>query len=146
MKCKKVRKMMSKYFDNQADIQQKELILEHIKICESCKKEFEIFKKIYEFMPEYEKNIEVSSNFNNKVFERIYEKKGKSIFENIPIFNLNWRVALAFSVIFVIFLSSIFMNPCKNKVVGYNSYSYELYPEEEVDLAMMDLYSNFEDL
>ncbi len=143
MNCRKVKSLISKYFDKQTDKQQNSIIFEHIGVCSKCKEEFELFEKVYNFLPKYDRDVELSGYFNNKLFTRINESKNN---ENLWHSVFNWRVVLPVLSIFVIMFSGIFIKPCKNKFKEYKTITYELYPEEEVDLAMLEIYSNFENL
>lgn len=142
MNCNKIKKLISRYFDKQTTIQEESIIFEHIKVCAKCKEEFELFKKIYLALPEYNREVNLSEYFNDKLFVRINENEKKHLRD----FVFDWRVAFSVLGILVIFLSGVFINPCKSRFKEYNMISYEIYPEEEVDLAMLEIYSNFGNL
>lgn len=138
MKCKKI-KLISKYFDNQLNQQEINQLLEHIKTCEVCKEEFNIFLKIYSYLPEYE-NVEISDDFNFRLFSKLSQETEKySIFDLIFRKSLK-RVLVPIVTITVIFLSSLLIY--KNFDIKEFNFSYELYPEEDIDLLLFDFILN----
>lgn len=138
MKCKKI-KLISKYFDNQLNQQEINQLLEHIKTCEVCKEEFNIFSKIYSYLPEYE-NVEISDDFNFRLFSKLSQETEKySIFDLIFRKSLK-RVLVPIVTITVIFLSSLLIY--KNFDIKERNFSYELYPEEDIDLLLFDFILN----
>jgi len=133
MKCKKVRKFISKYFDGVLPQEEKEIVLLHIKECYSCKLEFDILSKIYTNLPEY-KDVEPSSGIRQKILLKIEEQQDKKVVlfkKLVP--------AVASVSIFVILLIAI-ITPCKS--VNFYKENYVFYPQEDIDLTELEL-TNF---
>lgn len=144
MKCNKIKKLISKYFDHQTNQQETNNIFDHIKICSLCEKEFNLLSTIYKNLPQYD-NVEISDEFNTKLFTRLSEEKHTKYNLNIfdfVFFNRGFKKILIPVVsIFLIILGTMFISYSKNR---FNDYStYELYPQEDVDLAMIDFFINY---
>lgn len=139
MKCKKI-KLISKYFDNQLNEQEVKELLAHIKICKICNEEFKTFLKIYPYIPSYEE-VKTSEDFDFRLFYRLRQETEKP-----SIFELLLRRPLRNALIPVLGLTMIFLTfvfvPKSCNIKNQNFSSYELYPEEEIDLTMFDLILN----
>lgn len=139
MKCKKT-KLISKYFDQQLEENETKELLEHTKTCKICKEEFEIFLKIYSYLPEYE-DIKISDDFNFRLFSKLQQETEKPSLLELLLRKPLRNVLVPALGVAIIFLTSIFIP--KSCYVKYQNFSsYELYPEEEIDLAMFDLILN----
>ncbi|MCS7227917.1 MAG: hypothetical protein NZ839_03015 [Endomicrobia bacterium] len=129
---------MSKYFDRQSLIhKEKELLFTHIDICLSCKKEFNFYNQLYMLLPKYERKT-LSAEFNFKILRRI-RNINREKFLDIPKYVLNFRrlfVPLGLTLL-VIFTTMKIFNTCG--MVDRAKSVYELYPAEELDLAMLEL-------
>ncbi|MFN3550570.1 MAG: anti-sigma factor family protein [Endomicrobiia bacterium] len=144
MKCKKIKKLISKYFDNEINQQEVKNLFEHIKICPLCEKEFNILSTIYQNLPQYE-NIDISTDFNTRLFMRLSKqmKNQFNIFDNI-FYNLRVKPFLiSLAGMFLIVLGVIFFSQNRNNL---NHFSYQLYPQEEIDLAMIDFFVEYIEL
>jgi len=133
MKCKEIKKLISKYFDGSLQESEREIVLSHINQCLDCKTEFGIFSKIYNNLPEY-KEVGVSTDFEKKLFSKIEEQQRESF--------IIWKKlipAVASFAVLVVFLITT-VNPCKS--VNTYKESYVLYPHEDIDLAELEL-TNF---
>lgn len=131
MKCKKIKKFISRYFDNSLMEYQKEIMFEHIKNCLNCRKEFDILSKIYKYLPKY-KDVEISRDISWVVLSRI-----KRLNKHWGV--VLWRKVMPVAVSFLIIILSTMINPCKNNIENYTSYIF--YPQEEIDFAEIELIS-----
>jgi predicted anti-sigma-YlaC factor YlaD len=133
MKCKKIKKLISKYFDSALQQEEKDMLFSHIEQCSNCKLEFEILSKIYNNLPEY-KDVELQTSLESRIFAKIEEQQNKKL--------VVWKkfvpVLAPISALVILLITTI--NPCKN----VNSYkeNYSLYPQEDIDLAELEL-TNF---
>lgn len=145
MNCEKIKKLLSKYFDNQLQPHQKEDIFKHMKSCPLCEEEFNLLFTIYQNLPQYE-DVDISVNFNTKLFRRLsQEEQAKNRFSIVAniLWNLNLRKFLVSAVsIFLIIFGVMFVSHY-NKDLNKYSLLYELYPQEDIDLAMMDFYIDY---
>lgn len=137
MKCKKIKKLISKYFDNQPLSQQEQQMMNsHISYCQNCKKEFELLQKIYTFLPEYEK-VQISDKFNSKLLSLIQnEKKIETNLEYILSGLKKMFIPVAVMLV-VVFNIITFVRPCRNLLIK-EYYFYELYPEEDSDIVLLE--------
>jgi len=131
VKCKKIKKFISRYFDNSLMEYQKEIMFEHIKNCLNCRKEFDILSKIYKYLPKY-KDVEISRDISWVVLSRI-----KRLNKHWGV--VLWRKVMPVAVSFLIIILSTMINPCKNNIENYTSYIF--YPQEEIDFAEIELIS-----
>ena len=131
MKCKKIKKFISRYFDNSLMEYQKEIMFEHIKNCLNCRKEFDILSKINKYLPKY-KDVEISRDISWVVLSRI-----KRLNKHWGV--VLWRKVMPVAVSFLIIILSTMINPCKNNIENYTSYIF--YPQEEIDFAEIELIS-----
>ncbi len=85
--CKKVIKLISKHFDRQINYEAEQILLEHINICPSCKKEFYVFEKICANIYK-QNNINLNPFFNEKLKSFIIHKQKNltTIFKPVTIF------------------------------------------------------------
>jgi predicted anti-sigma-YlaC factor YlaD len=133
VKCKKIKKFISKYFDGALQQEEKDMLFSHIEQCSNCKLEFEILSKIYNNLPEY-KDVELQTSLESRIFAKIEEKQNKKF--------VVWKkfvpVLAPISALAILLITTI--NPCKN----VNSYkeNYSLYPQEDIDFAELEL-TNF---
>jgi predicted anti-sigma-YlaC factor YlaD len=133
VKCKKIKRFISKYFDGVLQQEEKDILFSHIEQCSNCKLEFEILSKIYNNLPEY-KDVELQTSLESRIFAKIEEQQNKKL--------IVWKkfvpVLAPISALVILLITTI--NPCKN----VNSYkeSYSLYPQEDIDLAELEL-TNF---
>jgi predicted anti-sigma-YlaC factor YlaD len=133
VKCKKIKRFISKYFDGVLQQEEKDILFSHIEQCSNCKLEFEILSKIYNILPEY-KDVELQTSLESRIFAKIEEQQNKKL--------IVWKkfvpVLAPISALVILLITTI--NPCKN----VNSYkeSYSLYPQEDIDLAELEL-TNF---
>jgi predicted anti-sigma-YlaC factor YlaD len=133
VKCKKIKKFISKYFDDVLQQDEKDMLFSHIEECSNCKLEFEILSKIYNNLPEY-KDVELQTRLESRIFAKIEEQQNKEF--------VVWKkivpILAPISALVILLITTI--NPCKN----VNSYkeNYSLYPQEDIDLAELEL-TNF---
>lgn len=135
MECKKIKKIMSKYFDHQVlTKEQQEILFAHIHKCLPCKKEYDLFSQLFKFMPEYEQK-QTSDNFNFKLISkiRLQEENKHNIF--VPYWRKNF-VPVFVILLIVIFSITTLVSPCSKTKSSY--YSYKFYPEEDVDLISLE--------
>ncbi len=141
MKCKKIKKLISKYFDNETNQQEVENLFKHIKICPLCEKEFNILSAIYQNLPQYD-NFDISTDFNKRLFMRLSQqmKNQFNIFDFI-FYNLRLKLFLVSLVgTFLILLGVIFFSQNRNNL---DHFSYQLYLQEEIDLTMIDFFVEY---
>jgi predicted anti-sigma-YlaC factor YlaD len=133
VKCKKIKKLISKYFDGVLQQEEKDILFSHIEQCSNCKLEFDVLSKFFNNLPEY-KDVELQTSLKSRIFAKIEEKQNKKF--------VVWKkfvpVLAPISALVILLITTI--NPCKN----VNSYkeSYSLYPQEDIDLAELEL-TNF---
>lgn len=134
MKCKKIKKIMSKHFDNQVlSKEEKEMLFSHIDTCLRCKKEYNFFSQLFMFSPEYEKK-QLSDNFNQRLISKIHLQEES----RVSIFVPYWRKIFApvFVMLLVILSLTTLISPCGDVKGPY--YSYKIYPEEDIDLLSLE--------
>jgi predicted anti-sigma-YlaC factor YlaD len=133
VKCKKIKKLISKYFDGVLHQEEKDMLFSHIEQCSNCKLEFDVLSKFFNNLPEY-KNVELQTSLESRIFAKIEEQQNKKL--------IVWKKfvpVLAPVTALVIFLITT-INPCKS--VNTYKESYVLYPQEDIDLAELEL-TNF---
>lgn len=72
MNCKESLELMSLYIDNEITEEESDSLLNHIKACPSCKKEFEEIKKIVYYLNN-EKELELPEGFHEELLNKIKE-------------------------------------------------------------------------
>jgi predicted anti-sigma-YlaC factor YlaD len=133
VKCKKIKKLISKYFDGVLQREEKDMLFSHIEQCRNCKLEFDVLSKFFNNLPEY-KDVELQTSLESRIFAKIEEQQNKKF--------VVWKkfvpVLAPISALVILLIATI--NPCKN----VNSYkeNYSLYPQEDIDLAELEL-TNF---
>jgi hypothetical protein len=120
--CKKVKKLISKHFDNQINSTETDIMFTHLAVCPNCKKEFEMLNKIYTNFPK-KQDITLNPYFNQKLKTFISAKQNK-IF--LPKIFTPAKVVL--SLTSILFLTSLifiktFINPNAKNMPQYNSYT-----------------------
>ncbi len=130
MKCKKIRKLISKYFDNILSEEEKKVMFEHIKECVCCNKEFNILSKIYNYLPEY-KDVEISRSISDLVLSKIKNSEKEKVI-------LWWRFVPTTAVLLVLMLTFIMVKSYKRPQLNGNL-TYVLYPYEDLDLLELEL-------
>lgn len=111
MDCKKVRKELSSYLDNEVNLDQKSKIKEHLKKCKACSYQLKQLKQIQNLVqkipsqkPELEFYKRLSSRFSEK---RI------SLKERLFGWGYSWRlsprIAITASIILILSISSLYL-------------------------------------
>ncbi len=111
MNCRKVRKRLSAFIDDQVDPGEKEEILTHLNQCPGCRNEMETLRKTWDSLAVWE-GVKTGENFEFKFWEKIEveEEKRFSFFE---IFKriLPIPVPVVAGIIFVVgLLGGIYLN------------------------------------
>lgn len=108
MNCKKVKRKLSAYLDNELKEKEQSLISEHLKTCENCKKELNIFLEQNKFLMKLETikpSIDFKPNFWRKV--RAIENP---VIEKMPV--LKWIPVPVFcSIGIILFLGFLTLSP-----------------------------------
>lgn len=135
MKCKKIQKLISKFFDDQLKNPQDELLIfSHIKECKRCSLFFNLLEKLYNISKLSYEKVEPTEFFNTKLLSRITMSEQPTI---LPKTLRAKNVLVPVLTTLMVIISSLFIpRYCKQKP---EVYSYELYPEEDIDLATFDI-------
>lgn len=142
MKCKNVKKIISKYFDRSSTLQENNNMFEHFYKCQSCRQEYEIFSKIFSMLPVCKENMVVSANFESKLFAKLrhFENTEKNVLlqylKKIPVSIPAVIVGL------ILIISTSLLRDCSYNV--RTTETYEIYPSENIDLVMFDFVEIFE--
>lgn len=135
MKCRKIQKLISKFFDNQLKEHDNELLIfSHIKECKECSLFFRILEKLYTTTNISYEKIEPTEFFNAKLFAEVKLLQRQKILYNL--FRLTKILVPVLAAIGIIISSFFIQQYFKQKT---EIYSYELYPEEELDLSLFDI-------
>ena len=78
MKCSEVRRKLSAFLDGEVSEEEKQLILEHVKSCDLCRKELEALSQVSEVL-EVMDEIQVSPFFITRLKQRIADQESKSL-------------------------------------------------------------------
>ena len=101
MSCNKFKILLSAYIDGEVTKEEEKKLLEHIKVCPACSREFENLRKIKNLflLMEQKKPIEF---FETRLFARMKERESKS---GLQVFGqLVKKLALAFLILFLLIL------------------------------------------
>lgn len=74
MECSKIN--LSAYLDNELSQEEKQKVSEHLKNCKNCVEEIKVLSKLNNLVNK-QKEIEPSSNFNMKFWERVRKDEDK---------------------------------------------------------------------
>ncbi|MEN3013644.1 MAG: zf-HC2 domain-containing protein [Endomicrobiia bacterium] len=135
MKCKKYKILISKYFDNELSQNQKDIILNHLSVCNKCREDFEFFSKIQTILQPT--TLETSPHFEAKLLNKLKQTQIKPVLL-LPAKYFRYLVP-ALGVIFItvsIFLTKLYQSKKQ-------TFTYELYPQETIDLVMFEYYTVF---
>ncbi|AEM78389.1 DUF4349 domain-containing protein [Thermoanaerobacter wiegelii] len=108
MDCKKVLKLIPQYIDGELDEAQKKEFETHLENCESCKKEYQLEKKIIENLKNMPP-LELPEDFNKKIHEKlvyqknILEKKKERLKKTLTV-----AVIAASFILMTVFVVNIF--------------------------------------
>ncbi len=141
MNCRKYKIMISKYLDKQLYTKDLPLLLEHIKICPECDKEFKIMLTIETNLPEYDQ-VSLFSNFDTKLIETITVKKDKKKFVFIPLIRRQVMLNYTFLIIFTAILGIVLnRTACKQQFFNEEkNFASEIYSSnDEYNTAFFDL-------
>jgi len=150
MKCKKARKLINDYIDNNLKPKQKMILEQHLESCEECKKFLMDFKKIVNGA----KNLEILSPSGNLWLKiqndlekgALKRKKWLTIF--LRSYPLRYKIAFVSLLIFITSVSIIgvfYHYKKENKIVPYNKYVLTKLEEAEhhYELAIKSLQEAF---
>jgi len=106
MKCKKLKRKLSAYLDNELPNKEKQLIYEHLQKCEICQNELTSLLQQDKFLKQLQ-SIEPSINFDIKMWEKIRLQTAN---HEPRIIKLSWLPipAMSFLIILIILNLSIF--------------------------------------
>ncbi|MCS7231086.1 MAG: zf-HC2 domain-containing protein [Elusimicrobiota bacterium] len=135
MRCKKYKIFISKYFDNELNEQQKDLLIKHLHLCQDCKEEFDFFYKIYNNLLVKQTSLETSTYFEIKLFEKLKQIHNQQTARVSGYFR--YLVPALGVIIIILFLFTKLPMSKKTSITFY-----ELYPQETIDLAMLDYYTD----
>jgi predicted anti-sigma-YlaC factor YlaD len=77
MTCSEVKRKLSAFSDGEVSKEEKQLIVEHLRLCELCRKEFESFAHVSEVL-EVMDEVHVSPFFITRLKQKIADQKEKS--------------------------------------------------------------------
>lgn len=103
MDCINVKKILSRYQDNELIVKEREEVSAHLNICVDCKRELNEMENMISDLIKLE-TAPVPSNFKQKVMSQIYEREDKKT----SVFPFSY-VSLIYSMIFFVFLSFGFL-------------------------------------
>jgi len=132
MTCNEMEFLISLHIDNQLSDQELTELLQHFEQCPKCKQTYKDFLNIKTVLSG-EKNIEVSSHFENNVMKKI---KNSNDSKNIIYPNFNKRIlVLAASFLFIVISSVVlFTKSSVEKTVQYDfSWYYNISQENNDD-------------
>jgi len=129
MKCRKVRKNLSAYFDNQLQITDYRLqIEEHLRSCLSCQEEYNLLQRVDGLLERIEP-IELTETFHPRLWQKIHFPRKERWFEKFGTF---FPFPLTAKIVFVLF-AGIFIGTVgffirKEKIVQEfrNDYSFSI--------------------
>ncbi len=78
MKCSWIRRKLSAFLDGEISEEENQLISEHLKSCERCKKELEELSQVSDVL-EVMDEVKVSPFFITRLKQRIADQKSKSV-------------------------------------------------------------------
>jgi hypothetical protein len=73
MNCDDILNIVNDYFDENLDVVQKNELVKHTEGCKSCKKEFAIYKNLFETI----KLLPMNGNVSKKLVYQIYDELGE---------------------------------------------------------------------
>lgn len=103
MKCSEIKRKLSAFLDGEVSKDAKQLISEHLKSCEHCRKEFEAFSQVSEVL-EIMDEVQVSPYFMTHLKQRIAEQQAKSVVR-LPFVEWIRKAAVPVAATVLIFLS-----------------------------------------
>ncbi len=103
MKCSQIRKKLSAFSDSEVSEKEKKLILEHLKSCDSCRKELEELAQVSDVLNVMDE-VQVSPFFITRLKQRIADQKSKNIL-HLPFLEWMRRAAVPAFVAGLVFLS-----------------------------------------
>ena len=107
MKCSKIQKKLSDYLDNALPDNEKEVITDHLKTCQSCQEEFSTLKKLQSALCLLD-DISVPDGFTSNLIGRIHEIERKT--ESTVPYAIFGRTVMAAACVAMVLLSIIFGN------------------------------------
>ena len=125
MDCKYIKKLISKYFDKQTDSAENNLLFEHINSCSNCKKDFDLFSKIYSKFPK-KQNVPLSPYFNQKLKTYISNNKNQFFINQIL-----KPVGVFFSLAIFFFVLSVFLIKPKVGNIFQNDFVQQTIDDED---------------
>ncbi len=151
MRCRKIKKNLIAYFDQELKTKEMEEIKNHIYSCENCKCEYEILIKNFnnlKTMKEIEPGKLFEQNFYIKLNKaKLDARKQVNIIDKIKeFFTLNWKIpAFSISIITIIFTSVLLLNILKRDDISdeFNIVTnFEFYKNYEIisNLEMLEDY------
>ncbi|MBU2567990.1 MAG: zf-HC2 domain-containing protein [Elusimicrobia bacterium] len=109
MKCKKVKRKLYAYIDNELTDTEKQFIFEHLNKCEDCKKGLDELLLQNQFLKKLEA-IEPSVNFRAKFWQRVESVQEEK--QGVKISLLRWVPVPVFcSVVVILFLTFLVLSP-----------------------------------
>jgi len=113
MKCDKVCRKLSSYIDNEAGLEEKQLISEHIGHCDKCAAELKLLTAEEEFLRQLH-DVKPSSDFRVRFWERVRNEEAAAANRRTlrDIFIQRWiAVPIASSVAVVLFSAFTILSP-----------------------------------
>ncbi len=123
MTCKEISELISLYLDNEITNEEQNILLEHIKTCPTCKKEFEEIKKIKEILNN-EEEIDLPEGFHEELFNKIKEIDSENKIVPLvrkPKKQTNFKRYYAVAAIIILGFVSIGSTKLMNQITSYNA-------------------------
>ena len=102
MNCKKVKRRLSAYLDEELNYKEKLIVEEHLKECINCRNEFNVLSNQNKMLAKIE-TIEPSINFKTRFWEKIRDEKS---IVRIP--RLSWIPVPVMSILIAIIIFHLF--------------------------------------
>lgn len=119
MNCKRVNDLISFYIDNEVSKEEKTLLEEHMKTCDSCKEKYEQMKTIVNYLNDSEE-VELPNGYDIKLREKLYEEKSRTVTK------FNWKYISTLAATLLILITSVSLIPKLQ-----NNFKQHLYMKNE---------------
>jgi len=114
MKCSQIKKRLSAFLDGEVSEQERQFITEHLKSCDSCRKELEELSQVSDIL-DIIQEVEVSPYFITRLKQRITDQEQKSLIR-LPL--TEWiRRALVPAVTTILVACSLFIGGQLGKAI-----------------------------